>query len=242
MKNIKKDVLQKIQEQNIKPKPRWQFLLKSAFIKVIAVIGIAVGSIGFGIILFLFEANFVEFNLASGLGSFETIILSIPVVWILVLCLSVFIAFYNLKHSDSGYRYESIKVFAVSVVVSLLLGFVIYISGFSNVLSNAFADHIPYYSQLLDPRYAVWNRPSEGYLAGDIKELMVDSESSKLLLTDLSGKQWTVDYSNASVKGKVQLISGARVKIIGNVKSESAFSASEIRPWEGNGKKLQENL
>lgn len=80
-------------------------------------------------------------------------------------------------------------------------------------------------------------RPEEGYLAGYIQKVDV----FQLELRDLNGNVWVVDFTGADVKPVVVLKEGERVKLVGEATTDKIFVASEIRPWGGMGKGMQEN-
>ena len=48
MGKISKNVIEKIKKKEIKPIPKWQFLLKDSFLRILSVVNIVFGSIGFG--------------------------------------------------------------------------------------------------------------------------------------------------------------------------------------------------
>lgn len=93
---------------------------------------------------------------------------------------------------------------------------------------------------MVDPRYKVWNRPDEGFIAGKI--LSVEEETSESLkMEDLSQNRWEVDISNARIRRAVILEEGQEIKVRGSALDESTFEASDILPWEGKRVRMQEN-
>ena len=239
MEEVSKNTLQQIKKENIKPIPKWQFLLKDSLVWGLFAINLILGSIGFAISLYILGSNDVLLDTSLVKNAWEWIILSIPIAWILLTILFVFIAYYNFKHTKEGYRFTVVKIFLMNIVVSIVLGVVMNGFGLSQKLNTIFSDNIPFYNHTMDLRSEVWMRPESGYLAGSIVD--INSDTKILKIEDLKGKIWDIQYQDATVKGRVVLELGEEIKIVGNAVSDNVFEASEIRPWVGNGRQMQEN-
>jgi len=239
MEEVSKNTLQKIKKENIKPIPKWQFLLKDSLVWGLFVLNLILGSIGFAISLYILGNNDVILDSSLVNNAWEWIILSIPLAWILLTALFLFIAYYNFKHTSGGYRYTVVKIFLMNIVVSVILGVVINGIGLSQKLNTIFSDHIPFYNHTMDLRSEVWMRPESGYLAGTV--VNIDPNTMILQLKDLNGKIWDIPFENATAKGKVVFRLDEKIKIVGKMVSDNVFEAIEIRPWAGNGRLMQEN-
>jgi len=240
MEEVSKNTLQKIKKENIKPIPKWQFLLKDSLVWGLFVLNLILGSIGFAISLYILGNNDVLLDSSLVTNAWEWMILSIPLAWILLTALFLFIAYYNFKHTSGGYRFTVVKILLMNIVVSILLGVAINGSGLSQKLNTIFSDNIPFYNHTMDLRSEVWMRPESGYLAGTIVE--IDSDAKILKLEDLNSNLWDIQYQDAIVKERVVLEFGEEIKIVGKRLSDEVFDASEIRPWVGNGRQMQENF
>lgn len=239
MGKTSKNVLEKIKKFEIKPIPKWQFMLKDSFVKVLFGINIFLGSIGFGIVLYLLVNSEVLQDKTLDTTLWERIVLGIPYAWILLTIFFVFVAYYNFKNTQEGYRYDVIKIFLLSIFISFFLGSILYFTRLSERLNDLFVEKIPYYTHTLDLREKIWMRTEEGFLAGKIKS--VDHEMKLFELIDLEGSVWEVTYGKAMVKSRVQLVEEEEIKIIGKRVSNNVFEALEIRPWGGSGRFMQEN-
>ncbi|MHC1716362.1 MAG: hypothetical protein AB9915_00495 [Candidatus Dojkabacteria bacterium] len=235
MKEVSKSVIEKIKEENIKPIPRAIFIAKNLIIWMIFVLSLVFGSVGVAIIVYLLLNNdsVLDFSLVSNI--WKWIILSIPLAWLVLTTLFVIIAYYNFRGTDGGYKISLKKILQINLGIILVLGFGMYYSGISSKINSVFLESLPFYQETFDMREKVWMRPSEGYLAGEI--LSVDEDID---LKDLEGNEWVVEYEDANVKGSVKLEEGEDIKMIGKVSKEDTFTASEIRPWEGRGRRMQE--
>ncbi len=237
MKCLSTKVLEKIEKENVRPIPKWHFVLKRSFIWILFWLNLVLGVIGVAIIIFLFIANDAVLETSLVSSFWQRMLLVVPIAWILLTALFLWVAYYNFRNTEGGYRFTALKIFTLNIVIILILGFVVYITGGARRINNFFTRYIPYYSSTLDTRTMVWMRPEEGYLAGDI----VNIEGKSLALLDLSGETWDVEFSGAQIKHIVDLTVGERIKIIGEVGIGNSFVAYEIRPWDGMGRNMQEN-
>lgn len=236
MGKVSKDVLAKIKKTGIKPIPKWQFMLKNSFVWGLFVVNLILGAIGFAAVIYLLVNNDAVWDFSLTTNIFQWILLAIPLAWIALTLFFLFVAYYNFKNTEDGYRTSVWSKLLINIGIAVLLGLILYTSGFSARMNRLLSDSIPFYSHTLDMREEVWMRPEEGLLSGDILSV----NEKVIQLKDLEGNEWSIGYEDATVKYRVVLDVGERIKILGNVLSEKVFEASEIRPWSGPGRGMQE--
>lgn len=239
MGKVSKRVLEKIKKSDLKPIPKWHFMLKSSFIWGLFVVNLLLGAIGFAVIIYLLVNNDAVWDFSLTKNIIQWILLAIPLVWVVLTVFFLFVAYYNFKHTEGAYKTSVWSKGLINIGIAAFLGLILYTSGFSVKLNRILSDTIPFYSHALDIREAVWMRPQEGFLSGDI--VSINEDKRLIELKDLNGNVWSVEYASATVRYWVVLDVGERIKILGTVVAESTFKASEIRPWEGLGRRMQEN-
>ena len=231
MKNITDSVLEQIKKENIKPIPKWQFLLKDSVIWTTFVLSLMIGSIGTSISIFLAVNSDVLNTSFNDLSFVQGIVFAVPFFWIILSVFFIFLAYYNIKHTEGGFRWNVLVILVINILLSLLMGLILYFTGVSAKLNQIFIDNIPYYSQFADVRDQVWMRPESGYLAGEI--ISIGQTDNTLILIDLNGKEWNIDLANADIRHSIQLEAGIKIKLSGKKIGDSFFSATEVRPWMG---------
>jgi len=231
MSNLSNEILEKIEKEQIKPTPKWRFLLKDSVVYITFIFNILVGALGISISLYLITNNDVIINQITDLSFIQSLIITIPVFWLVITAFFLFLAYYNFKHTEGGYRWSVAWIFLINIGVSVLIGLMLYFTGVSEKLNDFFYTSIPGYHQIADLRNQVWMRPEQGYLAGEI--ISIDENESTLQLKDLNNNIWTLTYDLADIKGRVHIIEGTNIKIIGKVDGTNKFFAFEIRPWSG---------
>jgi hypothetical protein len=163
---------------------------------------------------------------------FGFIVSSLPYLWIFLIIISLAIAILNFEHSKNGYKYSPLKITLISILLALILGFSSYALGFGGKIDNYLGSKFTSYQSVEAEKQVVWNQPEKGLFSGTIQA--VDSEKKTFTLNDFQGKQWRVDYTDATVRGKTNIEQGIEIKIIGE-KNGDAIHASDIRPWGNTG-------
>ena len=244
MGKTSKKVIDRIENENIKPIGRWSFVLKNSFLWTLFGLNILFGSIGLAITIYLFEMSDI-FNLILSVNDLvEVLILAIPGIWILLTIVFLIVGYLNFRYTERGYMFSLPRIFLINILAILLLGIFLHSTNASERLNSVFSEAISTYNQVVDPRYKVWNRPDQGYIAGEIlsvdeKEMGNGSES--LQMEDLDKNRWDVDISDARIRRPVVLEQGQKIKVKGNALDENTFEASDVLPWEGGRARMQEN-
>jgi len=227
MTNISKKTLEKIKNERIHPKPRWYFLTRNYFFWLMFALTTLLGSIAFGMILFITTNLDWDIYQYLGLSLPEAVIVSLPYLWIALLIFFLFITYYNFIHTRRGYRYRFIFIFLISLLISVLLGFGFYQYGWTETMERELRARIPGYQHLVYTGENQWMHPEKGLLSGTIKE--IDPEKKSLQLKDYQGTEWTIDINQAMIRGNMLLVENMDIKIIGQQLSENIFEAVEIR-------------
>ena len=113
MAKISKKILEKIKKEDIKPIGRLSFILKDSFILILFFLNILFGSIGLAICIYLFRVSDI-FDLILSVNDFiQILIISIPIIWVLITLLFIFVSYLNFRYSKGGYRFSFIKTTVV---------------------------------------------------------------------------------------------------------------------------------
>lgn len=231
MTKLKDNVIDKIREDDISPRPKYLFGLRNATMWVIASLATLVGILSVSLITYNLTSQ--DWDIYSHLNeSFLGFLVStLPYLWIVLMIIMLAIAILNVEHSKKGYKYPPILVVIISLAATLVIGLSVQAFGGGKTLDDFLGKELSSYQTVESQREAVWNQPSKGLFSGTIKSV----DNKVITIEDSAGKLWQVDYSDATIRGNLELSAGTRVKIIGQF-SDNIITASEIRPWMGNGK------
>ncbi|MCK5616558.1 hypothetical protein KAR91_82615, partial [Candidatus Pacearchaeota archaeon] len=159
MSNLSKSIIDKIKKEKVKPTPKWVFLLKYSVVWGLFVTSVIFGSIAMSIIFFQYRDATGDIYNQIGDGVVEFVLLALPYFWILLMVGFLALAYYHVRHTKAGHRYNVFAIIGLSVITSLILGSALYASGFSEKLENLFQE-IPHYERLHVGKRILWQRPN----------------------------------------------------------------------------------
>jgi heme/copper-type cytochrome/quinol oxidase subunit 2 len=227
-KNLSEEILEKIKKDRIKPKSKWQFALKDYVVWLVFVISIVFGSLSFSTILHFWEMSDWDAYYRVNDNFLAFIALTMPYFWLVCFLLFIFISYFYLKHTRSGYKYEFIKVVALNLALSLVFGCILYSFGAGRQIDEEFARRSPFYNDLRTRQAYVWLNPERGVIIGKIMD--IKSNGDIFELDDPQQIVWTVDASNANYPQGFIIQRGFMIKVFGKKGDNNFFSADEIRP------------
>jgi len=225
---ISQKVLKIIKEKNIKPKPRWQFLLKNYLVWFLAALALIIGSFAFAVIIYMFLNNDWDVYQKINHSLFKFMLITLPYAWLLFLGMFVFIAYYNVKHTKKGYRFSLTKLIIGSVVISMLLGLLFYGFGLGRAIDEKLMERMLFYRRVFNPRMMIWDKPEQGRLMGEVLEV-IDPYHFKII--DFNRKSWNVIRELVDPELELQM----RVRLLGRMIDEQNFKAFQVMPAPHHG-------
>lgn len=220
VENYGQEILDKIKEQNIQPKKRWEFLFKNYLLWFIFVLAIVLGGFASSATIFIFKhATVVE--MAPGFSPLRRLWANLPLFWLLSLSLFSFLAWYDFKNTKRGYKYHPLVIVLFSVILSVLFGVVIYSLGFGQKLEETFFKRVPFYQQMFGRGGRMLVEPDNGHIAGVIQSI----EGSKIVVEDFKGRIF--EFSTSTEKLHI----GQRVVLFGILGADNNFTCDNIQPW-----------
>ena len=231
MKNLRYKVLDTIKTEKIKPKPKWQFLLKNYLLWFVFGLNVLFGSIFFTVVLLYFSDSELDLHTYLSQNFLDYVVVVVPVFRLALLGMFIFLVYYNYKHIGRGYKYKTIQLVLMSVVIVMIIGGTLFVVGLGYRVDDLLAKHVPYYENIDEHRQKVWTNPENGLLSGEIIEIYGDNS---ITIRDFKDNKWSIDISSAKFRGYTRNLEvGQKIKIIGNIKASFKFIAKEIRPWFG---------
>ncbi len=187
MNSISEKVLQAIKEQHIAPKPRWRFFLQRWTIWATAGLSVLIGSVAFSVMLFRLVNSDWEVLELMEQSPLEHLVETLPLVWLIVLVLFVWLAYYNARHANGAYKYHAYWVVIGSILVSLGLGGIMYSVGLAPQVEDFVYNQLPWMGRMHEQRLQTWMQPERGLLAGEVVQ-----PGSGMQLFELEGFDGTV--------------------------------------------------
>ncbi|KKR19880.1 MAG: hypothetical protein UT50_C0027G0007 [Candidatus Moranbacteria bacterium GW2011_GWA2_39_41] len=232
MKNLIQDTLNKIKKEHIAPEPRWKFLSRKigVWIGVIAVVALA--ALVISVVYFLLAQLDWEIYPLMHQNMFVYGLSVMPYFWLTFLGVLALLAFLAVRKTENGYRFNWLLIVSSIAIGILAIGFFISRIGWGGRLNGVMMHQMPYYAQNVATKEKQWMQPEKGFLAGTIRAV----SGSALEIDDLNSVVWNIQLTKQTlVRPSVTLAQGQMIKIIGTRKDAQNFSATEIRPWMGQG-------
>jgi len=245
MNNAQK-LLEKIQNEKISQTQSWVFTIQNIALWAIYSILILLGSISFSILLFSFLNTDIDILHHITHSSFEFFLAIAPILWVGLLFLFLFIAYFGLQYTKKGYKYTLFQIVGINIGISIILGNTMYFLGGAEKIDKTLGDMVSEYESMEKRKISHWSHPEEGILSGEI--LKIDQNTIKI--RDFYQKIWIIDIQNTETKGNskenILIQKNNKIKIFGNmlknIPDNTIFIADEIRPWggyKGKGRKSQ---
>ena len=154
MNDLKTNVLKKIKNGEVKRKPVFYFIAKDYFFWMMFIISIIVGAIGFSSILvhFMIEAGPWYKLIHYGHHAFYYIAKSFPLLWLFVVILFIVSGWFNYKHTKKAYKMKNVLIVIVSILISLLLGTLLFFSGVGRKFDKRIQHYLPRYRKYSEER------------------------------------------------------------------------------------------
>ena len=231
MNNISKNVLEKIKKDHIKPIPHWQFALLHVVVWLGLVASIVLGSFSVGIVLS--EIFGTDWDHVSRIGrdGIPGIVFVLPYIWFVTLGITLFLSSILAKHIKKSYKFGPLIIMGGSVLVSMILGSILYATHASENFEQALRQNFAPYKSLQEARDGMWMAPENGMIIGLI--ISIDNDTM-LIISDITGQAWEVDIEAAKKPRKFEPIIGNGIMAIGEVIEANLFKAEEIRMRDPN--------
>lgn len=236
-----KDILDKIKESGIKPKPRWQFVFINFLLMVAVITAVVMGGLVMSLIFFkLFNLDW-EFVSIAGERGLPPVFEVLPLIWIVLLLLVLVLSVWAFEKTEGGYKYSPVWVVIGSVFVSMLLAAAFYVVNGAETADNILRSTIPAYERWEARREQMFHLPEMGGLPGQV--LDVESEFA-FQLRDLKNNTWTVKVVPSSpAQRKIgELRVGQMIFAVGEQKEAEVFEAKDLRFKQGMAPKLRDTV
>ncbi|NQT50176.1 hypothetical protein HQ571_05765 [Candidatus Kuenenbacteria bacterium] len=225
-KNIAELTLEKIKDSKMKPKSKWYFLFREVMIWVLFGLSIIIGSIAFALILHLLKN---DLWLMRRFLRIHEYLLYFPFFWLILLVVFIVLAYFHWQKTEKGYKFQPIVIILVSVVLSLILGTVLYSFDLGRPIDRGAMKAVPGYGKMAKMRGEHWMGQSQNRLAGEVFSEMKDK---KFLLKSFSNEDWNI-FAEQVPDGELIIIKiGDKIRILGEREDQNIFQAKLILPWE----------
>jgi hypothetical protein len=224
--NLLNKIQERIDTNNIKPLPRWRFLLLRSAFWLLAILSVIIGSFAVGAILFLF-LDYNQHNLLIVPYNITEFLLMIPYLWIIMFLLFIATARVSIAHTQKGYQYKIHTVIVISVLLSIIFGSILNYIGISRIADKSL-NEVPLYNYVTYDVRDAYSRPIIGRLAGIIVSVQ---DNNNFSIQSFNGSIWKVRLASSTSNFIPE--ASSTVKMFGVLEaSSSIFFVKSISEWD----------
>lgn len=240
-----KDIINnRIKTEAITPTPRWVYTLQYAGMVIGVIIATVIGGIVFGLLIEVIARHDVMMLEHLEESDVVWLIILLPLLWIMVGSVAVGLMTLLWRHTPRGHRTRSSIVVGSSVLMSVVIGLITYMTGTAAYIDQEAVPRAPFLRAAMEQEIRIWNQPENGRLIGVI---VVDEvatteqpESTDTLplhtncckMRDPLGKIWQIYLPEAAellITDRTDREIG--VKLIGTSVAEQEFRADKVHIW-----------
>jgi hypothetical protein len=205
------------------------------FVWIAWAVSVIFGAVSFTVMLYVADnARFAlyEATHTTPLSFFAEVL---PFMWIVAFLIMGALAYYNMSHTKSAYKYPLWQLLASSMVFSIVGGIVLHVFGVGYVIDTQLGKGMPMYKSYERNEAQMWQKPEEGRLLGMFSKM--DEEEQVYIFIDENGTKWSIKTIELRTPDLDLLSSGKTVRVLGTTKNQKAgyFHACGVFPWMYNG-------
>lgn len=225
--SVSEKSLQKIIKEEIKPIPKWEFLLRELFIWSVLIFFAILGGLSLSLATAVLQESDLDLYQKLNKSFLDYLFQNTPYALFFLAIIFIAILLINLRNTKTGYRHTTITLVMVTLGSTLVLCGLFTFSGFGNKADDTLEKAIQPYIQIKHNQ-DIWNHPEQGFLSGVVWKI---NNQKNFILLDPNNNLWVIDTRNIPMRSKIILQEGHEVKIIGRMIEDQFFEADEIRLW-----------
>lgn len=229
MTDLEKKILASIEQRNLTPRPYYFYLAKSWVFISLTIVSIILGALSLAVLLFAISDYYASGWRVLDNLPLDQVILSIPVLWFASMPLFIFSAYFGVRNTRRGYRFQTGHIILLALSASLALGVTLHFINAGQRVNDYLITHVAWYRDQADVPFALWSRPALGFLGGTANLVLSDQ---KLRLVDFNMNVWMVDISAATVNLDVPILEEGDVAIRGHITGPMEFHADLISSFD----------
>ncbi|MEZ6209245.1 MAG: hypothetical protein R3B64_01595 [Candidatus Paceibacterota bacterium] len=236
-------IMQNIIDRDIKPLPKWKFVLQNYILYIISVFSVLVGAIAVATMIFSIDNYKWQYYRLVNNNFFSFIIGALPLIWIILLIVFSGIAINRLRATKKGYRHSVAFYTLIITFVSILLGIITFYLGLGNYFDSVMEKGISSYKGAEERMGLVWNDPDDGRLMG----IIIKKNDETITIMDTDSQVWEVYIDTLLGKSLNVIENNDLVRIIGFIEKDDDifpddFHACVVLPAFGPGDRLPKAL
>jgi hypothetical protein len=234
--NFAEKVLERIQEERVVPRPRWQFFVRENLPWVLLLACLVIGAAAAAAMMFAFANAGWKFRVLTHDSWLSFLIETAPFVWILIFIAVVAAVIENIRHTKTGYRYPFSTLLVLGLLGTLVGGALFYAAGIGKRVDEEIGPrfHLVRRTVAFQQQH-LWTNPVRGLLAGEV--VAVEDGGARFRLRTFDGTEWMVNGEDLNAQSRAVLTHVRFVRVVGVPLSTpdaggATFQSCFVFPWE----------
>lgn len=237
-----KQIINKIEQGNMTPIARWHFTLRNSGFWSLWGVSILIGSCATAASIFTFLHSGWQYRAVTH-DSFVRFFFDVmPLFWLVSLGAMIVFGYYNIRHTQRGYRFSFFLIILASVVASFIGGTLLYTLGVAGDI-DGIRKPLPFSNPVVHLEERHWNDIERGLIAGEVLDFAPGD--TVVIVKLFSGNSQSVSLDSLDEMSRSIIQPGARVRIIGQMQdpaSTDAFIACVVLPWDTESRPVRKDI
>lgn len=222
------NIMAALEASGVTPKARFWFVLRNTALWSVWFLSIVIGSVTLSVFWYALERSWYGFYEATHFTWLSFMLDTVPMVWLPVFGLLIFLAYIDMRFTRLGYRYPLWQIVGSSLAFSLVGGAICAYLGIGSMLDRQIGEYMPQYPSQLRTERDLWQVPRHGRLAGTVSVM-----ENNLFITDAEGMMWELVTDAIDGMDIEMLVPGMHVRLLG-MSSSSQFVVCGVLPGMEN--------
>lgn len=230
-------VLDRIEKENVEPKPKWYFILKNEVFWGVGIVSIIIGSCSVAAVLFSVSNSDFDMYIATHDTFGGYLLDALPFMWLMNLAIFIALGYLQIKHTNNGYKYPVYIVIGGVLLITSVGGILLHMFEFGEYVEKRFGPYIPFHKLVHIERERLWSNSNRGVIAGRVSVITPGLKS--FVIKDFRDKPWVIVGENLHAQDLKFLYLDNTVRIIGiptDVDSKNLATSTlygcVILPWQ----------
>lgn len=225
-------ILGKIEQEHIAPKPKWHFLLHEWVVWFVAFAALVVGSIAATLSFYIADASrFIVRHIQ--LSDLHALFAAIPVLWLVLLSIGIFYTVHAVHSTRKGYKWHSSWLVGSALLTSVVFGWGAHTVGLGGSIDRYLLEEVALYKPLTGFEPMNYMDQTQGIVAGVVEEVYEES----FIVRKIDGDLLEVSVATSTVVHlHERLKEGMPIHVVGTTTAdEEVFEAQMIGAFRGRG-------
>lgn len=161
--SLTEQILQKISEENMRPTPRWRFIVRETAVWTAVSLTGVFAAASIGLASYRFMSGDVRALFAAGVPWYQLLLV---IGWSGAFVCLFLLVLYEVRCTKRGYRFSLVAISGAGSLVIIGVAGVVYSTGMVHMAERHMARMIPTYLDAGSAREQFWSSPNEGRLLG----------------------------------------------------------------------------